>query len=259
MEINFIRYKSFKNFAPRPNGKAGRASCLCGKKTSRKVAKTRRENKRQTSLTWGLLAIFFCAFILNSSAQSKIIRPDSTTASTPDTLKTDTVAPKHRHLSEPDKAAIKSAIIPGWGQITHKDTWWHVPIIYAGFAVFGYFIWWNNQNYDTFRNAYRQRIATELDTNNRNYDIYNVLNPVKGPKYQDQGLLDSREYYRRNRDLLIIVTSVYYLANILDAYVFTHLREFDISNDLTMRIQPLNISMLGNQPVVSCGLKFNLR
>jgi len=233
---------------------------LCGKRISRKDAKTQRKSQGSILLVWGLLAIFIGSFCLNVSAQSKIIRPDSaTTASAPDTLKTDTAAPKHRHLSEPDKAAIKSAIIPGWGQVTHKDTWWHVPIIYAGFAVFGYFIWFNNANYDTFRNAYRQRIATELDTNNRNYDIYNVLNPVKGPKYQDQGLLDSREYYRRNRDLLIIVTSVYYLANILDAYVFTHLREFDISNELTMRIQPLNISMLGNQPVVSCGLKFNLR
>ena len=195
-----------------------------------------------------------------ADAQSKIIRPDSAAlTSAPDTLKTDTAAPKHHHLSEPDKAAIKSAIIPGWGQIGHKDTWWHVPIIYAGFAVFGYYIWFNDVNYYIYRNAYRQRVATEADTTNHNYDIYNPLSTVKGPKLSDQGLLDNREYYRRNRDLLIIVSSVFYIANIMDAYVFTHLREFDISNDLTMRIQPLNISMMGNQPVVSCGVKFNLR
>ena len=223
---------------------------------SRKDAKT----QRPIVVTWGLLAIFTCTFILNANAQSNTIRPDSMQQiSSKDSSKTDTAAPKHHHLSEPDKAALKSAIIPGWGQITHKDTWWHVPIIYAGFAVFGYFIWYNNANYDTFRNAYRQRLATELDTSNHNYDIYNQLSKVKGPKYLDAGLLDNREYFRRNRDLLIIFTSVFYIANILDAYVFTHLREFDISNDLTMRIQPLNISMLGNQPFVTCGLKLNLR
>ena len=173
--------------------------------------------------------------------------------------KTDTASPKHRHLSEPDKAALKSVIIPGWGQISHHDTWWHVPIIYAGFAVFGYFIWTNDTTYINYRNAFRQRVATMQDTANHHYDVYDERNPVKGSKLQYDDLLSNREYYRRNRDISIILASVWYVANVLDAYVFAHLREFDISNDLTMRIQPINISMMGNQPVVTCGLKFNLR
>jgi len=205
---------------------------------------------------------FLCStlFALDTHAQSKNVKHDSMQEiSSHKSASSDTAAPFRKHLTEPDKAAIMSTIIPGLGQATHHDTWWHVPIIYAGFAVMGYIIWWNDTNYINFRNAYRQRIATELDTNNHHYDVYNPLSKYPGPKYQDQGLLDSREYYRRNRDLTIIIASVWYVANILDAYVFTHLRQFDISNDLSMRIEPINLSMLGNQPVVTCGLKFNIR
>ncbi len=210
--------------------------------------------------TWALLLTLICFSISRVHAQYKALPPDSTThASSGDTLKTDTTAPKHKHLSEPDKAAIMSAILPGLGQIGHHDTWWHVPIIYAGFGVLGYYIWFNNTNYIIYRNAYKQRLATTLDTTDHNYDVYDPRNPVKGPKISYDELLSDREYYRRNRDLLIIVTSVYYVANILDAYVFAQLRTFDISNDLALRIEPINISMLGNQPVVTCGLKFNLR
>jgi len=194
-------------------------------------------------------------------AQYKKPRPDSTTqASAGDTLKTDTAAPKHKHLSEPDKAAIMSAILPGLGQAGHHDTWWHVPIIYAGFATLGYFIWTNDTSYINYRNAFRLRVATTQNPNDQHYDYYNGLNPHHGPQIIDyDALLSNREYYRRNRDLLIIVTSVWYVANILDSYVFAQLRTFDISNDLTMRVQPLNISIMGNQPVVTCGLKLNLR
>jgi len=197
-----------------------------------------------------------------ANAQFKNPKKDSVaTASARDSSKTDTAAPKHKHLSEPDKAALKSAIIPGWGQATHHDTWWHVPIIYAGFAVMGYIIWWNDTNYINYRNAARLRFATILDTNNHHYDVYDPRNPYKGVNkiLDPNDIVANREYYRRNRDLTIIIASVWYVANILDAYVFTHLREFDISNDLSMRIEPINLSMLGNQPVVTCGLKFNIR
>ena len=197
---------------------------------------------------------------IKTNAQFKNPRPDtSSTTYVKDSSKTDTTAPKHKKLSEPDKAAIMSAIIPGLGQATHHDTWWHVPIIYAGFAVMGYVIWWNDTNYLNYRNAYRMRVATELDTNNHHYDVYNPLNKSSTRQMSDQDLLDNREFYRRNRDLTIIIASVWYVANILDAYVFTQLRTFDISNDLSMRIEPVNFSMMGNQPVVTCGLKFNIR
>jgi len=151
----------------------------------------------------------------------------------------DTAYPIHKHLSQPNKAAIMSTILPGLGQIGHKDTWWHVPIIYTGFAVMGYSIYYNNAQYNAFRTAYKNSITADGGCN---------------PDF-----LDNREFYRRNRDLSIIIASVWYLANILDAYTSAHLREFDINNNLAAKIEPLNISMLGNQPVVTCGLKLNLR
>ena len=163
-------------------------------------------------------------------AQNKTSGPD---------LKSDTAVSIHKQLSEPDNSAIMSAILPGLGQINHKDTWWHVPIIYIGFAAMGYSIYYNNTQYNAFRVAFKNSIKPDGGFN--------------------QDFLESRELYRRHRDLSIIIASVWYLSNILDAYTSANLREFDISNDLAVKIDHFNIAMLGNLPVVTCGLKLNLR
>jgi len=192
------------------------------------------------------------------SAQIK----DSTIVVTPktDSVTADTTSKKHKKMSKYDKAALMSAILPGLGQIGHHDTWWHVPIIYAGFATLGYFIQDNNTQYVRYVGYFHQRLKTDADTSDHNYDPYNQLNPKRIGTLSDDGLLnDYVLYYRRNRDLLIIVTSVWYLANIVDAYVAAQLRDFDITNNLSMRFSPLNIALVGNQPFVTCGLKFNLK
>jgi hypothetical protein len=175
------------------------------------------------------LALVILLSMVKASAQAKPESSDSTTQ----------VATTKHHLTKPDKAAIMSAIIPGLGQIGYNDSWWHVPVIYAGFAVMGYAIYYNNTQYNIYRTAYTNSVMPDGASNG--------------------DILQNREYYRRNRDLTIIIASVWYAANILDAYVSAHLREFDISNNLAMNIEPLNISMLGSQPVVTCGLKLNLR
>jgi hypothetical protein len=177
-----------------------------------------------------------------------------------DTSKVDTLPKKKHHkLTKPDQAALMSAIIPGLGQVSHKDAWWHVPIIYAGFGVIGYFIYDKNTQYQLYRSYYQTRLRTNANPNDTTYDPYNPLNKKAIFKYPDQWLLDQREYYRRNRDLSIIVGVVWYAANILDAYVAAQLRDFDISNNLSMQVQPVNFSLIGNQPFVTCGLKFNLK
>jgi hypothetical protein len=178
-----------------------------------------------------------------------------------DTAKGDTIPKKkHQKMSKPDQAALMSAIIPGLGQIGHKDAWWHVPIIYAGFGVIGYFIYDNNNSYQQFRSYYQTRLRTDANPKDSAYDPYNPLNKhAIGYIYYASDLLSYREVYRRNRDLSIILAVAWYGANILDAYVSAHLREFDITNNLSMQVQPLNFSLLANQPVVSCGLKFNLK
>jgi hypothetical protein len=216
-----------------------------------------------TAIHKPVIIILVCFIVLLCGTNRACAQYKDTTVyhvNTADSTTKDTVPKKKHHgMSKPNQAALMSAIIPGLGQIGHKDAWWHVPIIYAGFGVMGYFIYDNNNQYNLYRYAYLTRMRTNADTTDKNYDQFNPLIKNAPHPMSDNELLDEREYYRRNRDLSIIVTVVWYAANIIDAYVAAHLREFDISNNLSMRVDPVNFSMIGNQPFVTCGLKFNLK
>ena len=156
-----------------------------------------------------------------------------------DTLSLTSTA-KHRA----NKAALYSAILPGSGQVYNKS-YWKVPVIYAGFGVLVYFINFNNDNYQTFKKAYTFRIDGDSTTD----DGY--------PNYTNDDLLVRRDYYRRNRDLCYVFVGVVYVLNIIDAYVDAHLKDFDVSDDLSLHTSPfLNLSA-GGTPVA--GLSFCLK
>lgn len=124
------------------------------------------------------------------------------------------------------KAVLYSALVPGWGQVYNKK-WWKVPIIYAGFGGLGFAIGWNAKKWHTYSDAYRMRVDTFPET----------IDPYVGI-YSDANLQTLKNYYRRNMDLSIIFTTVLYALNIIDAAVDAHLFEYDVSDDLTLRVQP---------------------
>lgn len=132
-----------------------------------------------------------------------------------------------------NRAALMSAILPGAGQVYNKS-YWKVPILYGGVAALIYFINFNQTNYKTFKTAYIYR--SDRDTNT--VDEF--------PNYTNDDLLVRRDYYRRNRDLCYIVTGVVYVLNIIDAYVDAHLKDFDVSDDLSLHTKPyLNLDIRG--------------
>jgi hypothetical protein len=130
----------------------------------------------------------------------------------------------------PKKAAMYSAILPGLGQAYNKK-YWKIPLVYGGFATLGYFIRWNNKEYSTARQAYKD--LTDKDPDTKSYmDLkqivyYNLNNPADVANLKS-GLVSSQDYYRRNRDLLIIITVAFYGLNIIDASVDGHFFNFDI-------------------------------
>lgn len=152
---------------------------------------------------------------------------------------------------KPLNVAIRSAIIPGWGQITNgKSAWIKVPVLYIGLTGLVYGIVWNNNYFQQFKTAY----------NLRNSGKDSFANPPNSPYlYSTSDLASNIDYYRRDRDLLVIITSAVYLANIFDAYVYAHLKTFDISNDLSLRIEPINFSNIANTYYMTCSLKFNFK
>ena len=142
-------------------------------------------------------------------------------------------------VHSPKRAAIYSAVLPGLGQAYNKK-YWKIPLVYAGFGTIGYFIGWNNRNYNTYKFAYRDLSDTIPETNSY-LDIlppgYDLSNPTHAENFKS-GLYKGQESFRRNRDLLIISIIGFYGLNIIDASVDAHLFDFDISEDLSMNWQP---------------------
>ena len=157
-------------------------------------------------------------------------------------------------VSQVKKATTLSTIFPGAGQIYNKS-YWRVPIVIGGLASTIYTIDWNNRGYQRFKTAYSLKVDYEK-------------NPSKYPNgapdefrgaYTSSFLKNLKDSYRRNRDLCIILTAGVYLLNILDAHVDAHLQDYDISDDLTMNLEPyFDCTTIGSKPVygVNMSLKF---
>lgn len=125
-----------------------------------------------------------------------------------------------------NKATMLSAIFPGAGQVYNKS-YWKLPIIYGGLAAFGYVIDYNNRGYKRFKLAYELK----TDGNDATVDEF-------GGIYSSTFLENTRDSYRRYRDLGIILTCGFYLLNIIDAHVEAYLRRYDVSDDLALKIEP---------------------
>ena len=140
------------------------------------------------------------------------------------------------------KALVRSLIVPGLGQAYNKK-YWKIPIIYAALGTSVYFIIDNNRQYDEFKQAY-------IDRQNGLEDDY--------PQYTDDNLITLTDFYRRNRDFSVILTAGIYLINVLDAMVDAHLYEFDVSDELSIEVQPQVhfTPQMGPRPAVGFTLKF---
>ncbi len=148
----------------------------------------------------------------------------------------------------PTKATIMSMCLPGLGQIYNKK-YWKVPIIYAGFGVFSYLIVFNTNYYLTYKSAYIE--SFNGDSTGNYSDIVR--------KYSKESILSAREYYRRNLEITIIFTAIWYILNIVDAAVDAHLFTFDIKNDLSLRIEPVLIPPAAQYRNYSSGVKLCLK
>jgi hypothetical protein len=94
--------------------------------------------------------------------------------------------------------------------------------------VLGYFVVFNNNEYKDFKEAYIY-VA--------NGETYPIDNPYV-TKYNQQQLKEAMDFYRRNRDLSIIIGALWYTLNILEAYVDAHFYDYDISEDLSVSLKP---------------------
>ena len=130
----------------------------------------------------------------------------------------------------PKKSALFSAILPGSGQLYNRQ-YWKTGLIYAGVGVAGYFLVDNTQKYRKYRKAYVERLS------NPNYQ--DEFTGLWSPDQTVTNLQTLQNTYKKYLDLTYLLTGVGYVLQVIDALAFAHLKNFDISQDLSMRLQPV--------------------
>lgn len=146
----------------------------------------------------------------------------------------DTTEDLNKNLPDPKGVLYKSMILPGWGQVINKQAW-KIPIIYGILGGLGYFSVHFTKKHHDYRAAYYNLNPNTPD------DLRFGSTPSYIPESANlQELRTLRNQARNRRDLVYIGIVVAYGLNIVDAYVFAHMRSFDVSEDLSMRtrIQP---------------------
>ena len=138
----------------------------------------------------------------------------------------------------PKRAGLYSAILPGAGQV-YTEKYWKVPIIYAGLITSVYFINDNSIQYKKYQDA--AILSNKTEENQLGYTYSQLITLV--------------DHYRRNREISILCFIGTYILNIVDASVSAHLFHYDVSDDLSLHIQPVYFS---KENATGLSLSFNL-
>lgn len=162
-------------------------------------------------------------------------------ATTLNSEKVDSVLKVH----SPRTAAIRSAIIPGWGQVYNKK-YWKLPIVYGALGTSGYVFFYNLKNYRDTRFAYKAKYKASLPP-------YNPANPQQPGPFRDstdffkikpnlrayslETLRYNRDEFRRYVDYSAMIFLILWGLNVVDASVDAHLKSFDVSPDLGLHFK----------------------
>ncbi|MDB2462492.1 DUF5683 domain-containing protein [Algibacter sp.] len=130
----------------------------------------------------------------------------------------------------PAKAAFYSAILPGLGQAYNKK-YWKIPLVYGAIGTGVYFYISNNKEYNRYRDAYKSRLA---GFTNDEFYIDSDGTQLETPRLSLDKLQEAQEFYRRNKEVSILVTLGLYALNIIDANVDAHLMQYNIDENLSL-------------------------
>ncbi len=110
-------------------------------------------------------------------------------------------------------AVLRSAVIPGWGQI-YNQSYLKAPIIWGG--IFALYLGWRfyDNHYTDTKNIYDGLLSSQTA------DTY-LLNQYKS----------YRDFYHNQRDLFAIYMGIVYVLNLVDAYVDAELFDFNVQED----------------------------
>ena len=139
-----------------------------------------------------------------------------------------------RKKHDPRKATIRSAILPGWGQIYNR-AYWKLPLVYGALGITGYVFNFNRVQYNKVKFAYFALI-------NKDTAKYALIEDPALKRFVADGnsyaLQSYRNEYRKDIDYSVLFFLFFWALNVVDATVDGHLKDFDIGNDLSLKIKP---------------------
>ena len=183
--------------------------------------------------------------------------------------KKDTSAPKNSAVTKKDSSLVKSdtvvklkfrpqvatrraAILPGWGQATNKE-YWKIPLVYGVLAIPGALYFYNDSWYNKTKYAYEAKFKAQAPT----LDSSGLAGI--DPQLKNLGLASLQSYrntFRRDRDYSILYFILAWGLQVADATVFAHLKQFDVSDDLSLQVKP---QFNPNTRTPGLGLVFNFK
>jgi hypothetical protein len=200
---------------------------------------------------WLIPLFIACLALFDAVGQTEEI-PSSDDSTYMDQLVLDTLAQSPQEIEtdtlrdRPNTAALLSAALPGLGQFYNKK-YWKLPILYGGGVVIAYYLNYNNRLYLQYRNS----LIALKDGDDRTQP--------HDPRWDESDLERATDYWRRNRDLLIIAAILVYGINIVDAHVDAHLDAFTISDSISLKIEPSIDQMAMNRNLYGVSFKFYLQ
>ena len=121
-------------------------------------------------------------------------------------------------------------ILPSSGQIINKK-YWKAPIVLGGLGASVYYVIDNSNKMNLFLENWGYETDDDPLTNSN-------LTDNNGYLYTVTDLKDGAYFYRRNRDLSYLSFFGVYLLSVIDANVDAHMKFFDASEDLSLRVIP---------------------
>lgn len=164
-------------------------------------------------------------------------------------LRKDSIHAKHvvkkAIYSSARKASIMSACLPGLGQIYNKK-YWKAPIVYVALGGIGYWGITNQIKYKYYSNNLKAIYDDDEST-------------INTTLYGSDQLVTQKRYYKKYRDMAVILGALVYFVNIIDANVDAHLKTFDVSDDLSMQIKPYSNFDYNNKLQTGLTLKLKFK
>ncbi len=168
----------------------------------------------------------------------------------------DTADTKAKPKHDPRKATFRSAVLPGWGQAYNRE-YWKIPIVYGVLAIPASTYLYNSKYYKRMKTGYQALYAaTYLKDSSMLSQVSQKVKRKDGTFFDLATYQSYRNSYKRDKDYSLLWFILLWGVNVADATVFGHLKDFDVSDDLTLHINP---SFVPNTKAAGLSFVFNFK